>query len=75
MDELVSKQAVLDEVARWRGYLDDDMINRIQIGMKRLPGISTDAEVAYQQGRAAAYKDCTKQINKLRQMLEGGTPT
>lgn len=60
-DESKAIRKVMDEVERSLGELAAD--------------ISTDAEVAYQQGRAAAYKECTKQINKLRQMLEGGTPT
>lgn len=35
--DCVSRQAVLTEISRWRGYLDDDMIMRISIGIKRLP--------------------------------------
>ena len=37
----VSKQAACDEIARFIGYLDEDMINRLQIAIKRLP----DADV------------------------------
>ena len=37
MRELISKQDAIDEIARWIGYLDEDMIYRIQLGLKRLP--------------------------------------
>lgn len=37
MDDLISRQTAIDEIARWIGYLDDDMIGRIQLGLKRLP--------------------------------------
>lgn len=34
MSDLVSRQDVKDWLKRWRGYLDDDMIARMQIGTK-----------------------------------------
>lgn len=37
MDDTISRAAAIDEIARWIGYLDDDMISRIQLGLKRLP--------------------------------------
>lgn len=37
MDDLINRQAAINEIARWKGYLDADMIMRIQIGIKRLP--------------------------------------
>lgn len=33
----ISRRMAIDEIARWIGYLDDDMIGRIQLGLKRLP--------------------------------------
>ena len=39
MDEAISREAVITEIGRWLGYLDDDMIRRIQIGIKRLQPI------------------------------------
>ena len=39
MDEAISREAVITEIGRWAGYLDDDMIRRIQIGIKRLQPI------------------------------------
>ena len=37
MSDLVSRQAVKDWLEKWRGYLDDDMIARMQIGTKDIP--------------------------------------
>ena len=35
--DMISRKMAIDEIARWIGYLDEDMICRIQIGLKRLP--------------------------------------
>ena len=37
MNDTISKQAAIDEIARWIGYIDEDMILRIQTGLKKLP--------------------------------------
>ena len=37
MDDLISRQAAIDEIARWVGYLDELMIWRIQHALKHLP--------------------------------------
>lgn len=43
--DTISRQSAIDEIARWIGYLDDDMIGRIQFSLKRLPSAqSEDAE-------------------------------
>jgi len=36
-EDTISRQDAIDEISRWLGYLDDDMIRRIQIGLRRLP--------------------------------------
>lgn len=36
-NELIRKKDAIDEIAKWAGYLDEDMIYRIQLGLKRLP--------------------------------------
>lgn len=41
-DDLISRQAVIDTIARWLGYLDEDMIERIQISIMRLPSVEAD---------------------------------
>lgn len=35
--DCISRQAAIEEIARWIGYIDEDMILRIQTGMKKLP--------------------------------------
>ena len=35
--DLISRQAAIAEIARWIGYIDEDMIGRIKIGLKKLP--------------------------------------
>ena len=41
-NDTISRQAAIAEIARWIGYIDEDMINRIQIGLNRLPSAQTD---------------------------------
>ena len=35
--DTISRQEAIEEIERWLGYIDDDMVRRMQIGMKRLP--------------------------------------
>ena len=42
MSDLIDRQAAINEIARWSGYLDDDMILRIQKGMKNLPSVTPE---------------------------------
>ena len=42
MSDTIRRQAAIDEIARWIGYLDDDMIGRIQLGLKRLPSVEPE---------------------------------
>ena len=37
MGRTLDEDVVLKEIGRWIGYLDEDMIERIKIGIKRLP--------------------------------------
>lgn len=37
MSDLIDRQAAIDEIARWIGYIDEDMILRIQTGLKKVP--------------------------------------
>ena len=47
-DDLISRQAAIKEVARWIGYIDEDMIFRIQTSLKRVPSAQPDAkEIGY----------------------------
>ena len=66
MSDLISRDAVLAEIDRWKGYLDDDMIQRIQIGINRITGLLPPADSdlseysdklwrnAYERGKADA---------------------
>lgn len=42
--DCISRQDAIDEIARWKGYLDEDMIKRIQIGLKKLPSVQPEYE-------------------------------
>lgn len=35
--DLISRKDAIEEIARWIGYIDEDMILRIQTGLKKLP--------------------------------------
>lgn len=37
MADLIDRQAAIDDIARWSGYLDEDMILRMQTSVKKLP--------------------------------------
>ena len=37
MKKLIYLEDAINEIERWIGYLDKDMISRIQIGLERLP--------------------------------------
>lgn len=38
-DKLISLESVLKEIRRFKGYIDDDMIERFSIAFKRLPPV------------------------------------
>lgn len=37
--DCIGRQSAIEEIARWIGYLDEDMIFRIQTGLKKLPSV------------------------------------
>lgn len=41
-DDAISRQAAIEEIARWIGYIDEDMILRIQTGLKKLPSVQPE---------------------------------
>ena len=45
-DKLVSLESVLKETRRFKGYIDDDMIERFSIAFKRLPHIPQEMTAA-----------------------------
>lgn len=44
MKKLIYLEDAINEIARWIGYLDKDMISRIQIGLERLPSAQPEIE-------------------------------
>lgn len=55
MNDLIRRQSAIEEIARWIGYIDEDMILRIQIGIKKLP--SAQPEV-----KPISYTDCANAL-------------
>lgn len=37
MNDPIERADAINEIVRWKGYIDEDMISRIQIGLKKLP--------------------------------------
>lgn len=54
MDECTSKAAVVKELKRFAGYLDDDMLLRLEIAISRLPAVDAVPVVR--------YRDCKHRI-------------
>ena len=40
--ELIEKERAVAEIGRWKGYIDDDMIARMQIGMRNIQPVSRE---------------------------------
>lgn len=38
----INRQAAIDEISKFKGYIDDDIIYRIQIALKRLPDVQPE---------------------------------
>lgn len=55
MAEYIALEAALKEIERFVGYLDDDMIYRIQIALKRIPTISKTAKWVGLDGEPLKY--------------------
>ena len=53
MNDLISRQAAIAEIARWIGYIDEDMILRIQAGLKKLPSAQPERKT----GRWIPHED------------------
>ena len=65
MDDTISRADAIDEIARWIGYLDDDMIGRIQLGLKRLPSVQPERKkgkwvhsTVYTDNRGCEFAKC-----------------
>lgn len=42
MKDPIERQAAIDEIQRFLGYIDQDMIDRIKIGLRKLPTIEAE---------------------------------
>lgn len=47
MDDAISRKAAIEEIARWMGYIDEDMILRIQTGLKKLPSVQPEKKTGH----------------------------
>lgn len=57
MNDLIERQAAIDEIARWIGYIDEDMILRIQTGLKKVPSAQPERKKGHYIGKADGYAD------------------
>ena len=72
MDDIISRQAVKEWLERWEGYLDKDMIARMQYRVVDIPSADLSSysdklyALAYERGKADAQaevircKDCKR---------------
>lgn len=42
--DLISRQAAIAEIKRWMGYIDEDMVYRIQTGLKKIPSAEPETQ-------------------------------
>ena len=65
MSDLIDRQSALNEITRFLGYLDEDMINRIHIGLKRLNSIEplTDKEQRIFLSAMAREREICKEMD------------
>ena len=61
-NDMISRQAAIDDIARWSGYLDEDMILRIQTSVKKLPSV---------QPEIICCKDCKHYNAGFECLIEG----
>ena len=62
-EDCISREDAKNEIRRWLGYLDEDMITRINIGIDNLPSVTPsheDLKEAYINGYDYGVKDWFK---------------
>lgn len=61
MRKTLNEDDVLKEIDRWIGYLDEDMITRIKIGIKKLPSAQPEQSeseyITFWEKRAREYEE------------------
>ena len=58
MRKTLNEDDVLKEIDRWIGYLDEDMITRIKIGIKKLPSAQPESCDGCEWEYAFGYGEC-----------------
>ena len=61
-EDCISREEVKNEIRRWLGYLDEDMISRINVGINRLPSVTPKAgwiPVSERLPKAFEFVNCT----------------
>ena len=53
--DLIRRQAAIEEIARWLGYIDEDLILRIQTGLKKLPSVQPEQKTGRWVMQGTAY--------------------
>lgn len=81
MDEYISKTDIESVVKTYLNGLSATPYHAIVEGLwvtiDRLPTViaPVDVRAAYYKGKADGIRKCSKQLENLRQMFEGGTPS
>lgn len=57
MKDLIERQDAIEEIVRWIGYIDEDMILRIQTGLKKLPPEKPERKI----GRWFVLDECANE--------------
>lgn len=57
MIDTISRREAIKEIARWTGYLDEDMITRIQTGLRKLP----PAQPERKKGKWIPHKEISRE--------------
>ena len=61
-DDLITRKSVINEITRFRGYLDDDMIFRLNTTIKRLPTIEA-IPVEWIEAKKKRLRDMRMNLN------------
>lgn len=54
--DMISRQSAIEEIARWIGYIDEDMILRIQTGLKKVPSAQRKGKWIDVNGDGSLYE-------------------
>lgn len=70
MSKTLNEDDVLKEIDRWIGYLDEDMITRIKIGIKKLPSAQPEQRwIPVSEGLPKEYGEyiCTMENGQVQE--------